>query len=421
MNMDSAFTTFLRFGVATALGFLIGLQREWDLARKDRSITAGERTTSLLSLGGALAAMLADIYDSPFILGIFLILVTIFAALGYFVMSWQNERVGITSEVAILISVMLGVLCYQGELGLAVSLGIATTVILSLKVQTDRFVKALSKKELYAALQLAVISAIVLPVLPDQALLEPPLDVLNPFNNWLMVVFISAINFLGYIFARLVGQQGIELSGLIGGLVSSTAVTLGFAERSRREHKLSRPLGIAIVISWTVMYARMLVLVWVIYRPLFNEVWLPLTISGLVGLIYSGYLILQERSSEKGNIKLKNPLDLGSAMRFGLLFTLVLVISRVAAFYFGDVGLLVSSILSGLANVNVVTLSMADLSRTGTVALDLASQAMLFAIVANLVSKGVMSIAGGHPKLRRVIIPPLILMLVTAVAMALLF
>ena len=419
--MTPAFDLFLRFSTAIALGFLIGLQRELAKATKKRSITAGERTTALLSLGGAMAAMLADIYQSPLILVTFLVLAATFALIGYFIQAWQREHIGITSEMSILIAVMIGVLCYQEELVLAIALGIATTVILSLKVETDRFVKALSRRELYAALQLAVISAIVLPVLPNRPLADPPLDVLNPFNIWLMVVFISGINFVGYVFARLVGPQGIELSGLVGGLVSSTAVTLGFSERSKREPKLARSLGVAIIFSWTVLYARMLVLVWVLDVALLRRAWLPLVISAVVGVGYSVFLVYRQRNEEKGDIKLKNPLDLASAVRFGLLFTGVLLVSRVTEFYFGDIGVLLSSMVSGLANVNAVTLSVAELSRTGAIDLDVASQALLFAIVANLLSKGGIVMIGGDRELRRVTLPGLGLMLVTAIVLVFVF
>jgi len=412
---------FLRFATATAIGFLIGLQRELAKVTKSRSILAGERTTALLSLGGAIAAMLADLYATPAILITFFILATAFALIGYFGESWQRDHIGITSEIAIIISMMIGVLCYQEELGLAVALGIATTVILSIKVETDRFVRALSRQELYAALQLAVISAIVLPVLPDQGLAEPPFDVLNPFNIWLMVVFISGINFVGYVFARVVGQQGIEISGFVGGMVSSTAVTLGFSERSKREPDLASSLGVAIIISWTVMYARLLVLVWVLDQELFLHAWMPLTISAFVGLAYSAFLYFKQRGNEKGDINLKNPLDLRSAVRFGLLFTVVLLISRVAEFYFGEVGLMLSSMISGLTNATAVTLSVSELSRTGSINVDLATQALLLAIVANLISKGGIVLVGGDRRLRRVILPGLILMLVTAGVLAFLF
>lgn len=419
--MNPSLDLLIRFATAMAIGFLIGLQREIALVTKDRSITAGERTTSLMSFGGAIAAMLSDTYSSPAILIAFMILVATFAAIGYFSESWKRERIGITSEVSMMIAVMIGALCYYNHIGLAVALGIATTVILSLKVQTDRFVRALTRKELYAALQLAVISAIVLPVLPNEGMAEPPLDVLNPFNIWLMVVFISAINFMGYVLARLIGQQGIELSGLVGGLVSSTAVTLGFTERSKSEPKLAPSFGVAIIISWTVMYARMLVLVWIINRELFKHAWLPLLLSGLVGLAYTRILVSRQQYDEKGNLQLKNPLDLSSAIRFGLLFTVVLVISRVAQFYFGDVGVMASALLTGLADVNAITLTVADLSRNGGLDLGIASQALLFAIISNTITKGGIVMFGGTKELRKVILPGLILMLVTAIIMVIFF
>jgi uncharacterized membrane protein (DUF4010 family) len=419
--MPPTFDLFLRFGTALAIGFLIGLQREFShMAGEGGSITAGERTTSLLSLGGAVSAMLADLYGSPIILIGFLVLTGVFTGIGYFSDSWKRERLGITSEIAILISVMIGALCYKGELTLAVALGIATTVILSLKVQTDAFVRALTREELFAALQLAVISAIVLPVLPNQGIGDPPFDVLNPFNAWLMVVFISGINFLGYIFARVVGQQGIELTGFIGGLVSSTAVTLGFTERSKREPDLARPFAFAIIIAWTVMFARVLVEVRVLNRELFDIVWLPVTLSGAAGLAYSAFLYFKQHSSEKGDLKLTNPLDLRSAIRFGLLFIVVLLVSRSAQLYFGETGILISSLISGLADVDAITLSVSELSRSGGLDLQIASRAILFATAANTIAKGSMVMIGGDRQLRRVVLPGLVLILTVIIISALL-
>jgi uncharacterized membrane protein (DUF4010 family) len=223
------------------------------------------------------------------------------------------------------------------------------------------------------------------------------------------------------VFARLIGQQGIELSGLVGGLVSSTAVTLGFTERSKREPELAPAFGVAIIISWTVMYARMLVLVWIINRDLFTFAWLPLLISAGVGLAYSRFLVIRQRNDEIGNLKLKNPLDLASAIRFGLLFTFVLLISRIAQFYFGNVGVLLSALFTGLADVNAITLTVADLSRNGDLNLQVAAQALLLAIVANMITKGGIVMFTGNKDLRKVILPGLILMLVTAIVMVIFF
>lgn len=413
--MESIGDLFLRFGAALAIGFLIGLQREFEHVKQEGpSITAGERTMSLLSLGGALSAMLSDMLGSPAILVGFFVLVGVFTSIGYFSDSWKLGRLGITSEIAILISVLIGALCYYGELTLAGALGIATTVVLSLKVQTDRFVAALTRRELYAALQLAVISAIILPVLPNEGIAGPPFDVLNPFNAWLMVVFISGINFVGYILARVVGQRGIGLTGFLGGLVSSTAVTLGFTERSKREPDLARPFAFAIIVAWTVMFGRILVEVWVLDRALYRHI-LPMILTmGAVALLYAVFMYYRQRSSEKGDLKLSNPLDLRSAIRFGLIFVVVLLVSRTAQIYFGDTGILISSFVSGLADVDAIALSVAGLTRSGGLSLQTGSQAVILAAAANTLSKGAIVLLGAEKQLRKVILPGMILILISA-------
>jgi uncharacterized membrane protein (DUF4010 family) len=156
-------------------------------------------------------------------------------------------------------------------------------------------------------------------------------------------------------------------------------------------------------------------------QPLFLHSWLPLTISAVVGLAYSAFLYFKQRRDEKGDIQLSNPMNLGSAVRFGLLFTGVLLVSRVTEFYFGDVGLMLSSVVSGLTNATAVTLSVTELSRRAAIGLDVATQALLLAIIANLISKGGIVIFGGDRELRRVIFPGLVLMLATAVLLMLIF
>ncbi len=210
---------FLRFGIALAIGFMIGLQREYAFREKHHDLLAGERTFALIALVGALAAMIADVFESSFaFLGV-LLLVGIFSAIAYFIDAWRGH-VGLTTEIAILITVLIGALCYWNYLALAAALGIITTVLLSVKIETDRLVSALTREDIYAALQFAVISLVILPVLPKESNLPPPFDVLSPFRIWLMVVFISGINFLGYLAIKFVGpERGIGITGLLGGLV----------------------------------------------------------------------------------------------------------------------------------------------------------------------------------------------------------
>ncbi len=412
---------FLRFGTAIAIGFLIGLQREYAHGGPDKMIIAGERTFALFSLAGALAAMVADELSSALaFFGIILIL-GLFTTMAYFA-SARSGNVGLTTEVAIVIAIGIGALCYWGYYTLAVAIGIATTVLLSIKLETDRLARALTREDVLAALQLAVISAIILPILPNESFLPPPFDMLNPFKIWLMVVFISGISFLGYVAIKIVGpEQGIGITGLLGGMVSSTAVTLSFSERSNREPDLSKPFVLAITVAWTVMFARVLIEVSVVNPALLGQVWPPIALAGLVGLLYCGYLFFAQRTAEKGDVKFSNPFDLMSAIKFGLLYALVLLISRAAQMYLGDTGLYLSSIISGLADVDAITLSMAELSRTGVLGMDQASLAIVLATMSNTLVKGSIAVIAGSSTLRKSIIPAVVMILVVGLGSAFLF
>ena len=262
-------------------------------------------------------------------------------------------------------------------------------------------------------------AAIILPILPNEAIFKPPFDVLNPYKIWLMVVFISGISFLGYVAIKIVGpQQGIGLTGLLGGLVSSTAVTLSVSERSNREPQLAKPFALAITVAWTVMFARILVEVGVINKALLGKIWLPIVVAGAIGLLYCLYLYFSQRTTEKGDIKFSNPFDLKSAIKFGLLYGLVLLISRVAQMYLGDTGIYLSSIVSGAADVDAIALSMSELSRSGGLDLDTASNAVILAAMSNTAVKGGIALFGGAVTLRKPLLPAIILMLVAGLSLA---
>jgi uncharacterized membrane protein (DUF4010 family) len=407
---------FIRFGTAIAIGFMIGLQREYAHGVSGREIIAGERTFALLSLSGFLGAMLAVELDSPLIFFGAVLVLGAYAMVGHIVDATQRDRIGITSEVSILLAVFIGALCYLGQLALAAAIGIAATVLLSLKLETDRFVRTLTREDIVAALQLAVISAIILPVLPNQAFWDAPFDVLNPFKIWLMVVFISGISFLGYVLIKFVGpKQGIGLTGLLGGLVSSTAVTLSFSERSNKEIRLAKPFALAITVAWTVMFTRILVEVGVLNRDLLGIVWLPLVAAGLVGLAYGIFLFFSQRAEESGDVEFSNPFDLGAAVKFGLLYGVVLLVARAAQINLGDTGVFLSSIVSGLADVDAITLSLAELSLSGGLELHTAARGMVLAAMSNTVVKGGIVMVGGGLALRKALLPGFLLMLATGI------
>jgi uncharacterized membrane protein (DUF4010 family) len=329
---------------------------------------------------------------------------------GY-VFKARNGHVGMTTEAAILVTVLLGGLCYWNFVGVAVAIAVVTTLLLSLKLETDRLVESLTRKDVNTALQFAIVSAIVLPVLPNQSFFPPPFDVLNPFKIWLMVVFISGISFLGYVLIKVLkGERGLGMTGFLGGLVSSTAVTLSLAQRSNKK-KISRLLGFAILLSWTVMVPRVLVQVGVLNLDLFIASWLPLAAVGLVTLGYALFLYVARPEVNSEKIVLQNPFDIMTALRFGLVYAVILLVSRAAQLFFGVQGVLLSSFLAGFSDLNAITLSLAELSRSGGLSEQVATQGLVIAASTNTLFKGLIVMQLGSPALRKVVLPGMILVL----------
>jgi len=410
---------FCRFGVALAIGFLVGLQREYAHGGGERQIFAGERTLALMGLVGCTAAMAADELSSPLPFVAIVLAMGAMITVAYFIVA-QRGGVGLTTETAALLTIIAGALCYWGYMALAVALAVATTVLLSLKMEMDVFVRRITHEDVYATLKFAVITAIVLPVLPNRSFGPPPVDVLNPYKIWLMVVFISGISFLGYVLVKVVGsRQGIGLTGLLGGMVSSTAVTLSFAQRSQREAELAKPFALAITVAWTVMFSRVLLEVAALNLALLRVLWLPIAAAATVGLAYGVYLYFSQRTDEEGEVAFSNPFELGPAIKFGLLYAVILLASKAAQMYLGNTGVYLSSIVAGLADVDAITLSMAELSRTaGGVSLITAERAIVLAAMSNTVVKGSIVLTSGAPALRRALWPGFALMLVTGVGVA---
>jgi uncharacterized membrane protein (DUF4010 family) len=259
-------------------------------------------------------------------------------------------------------------------------------------------------------------------VLPNQAYGPPPFDAFNPYKTWLMVVFISGISFLGYVLIKVVGsRRGIGLTGLLGGLVSSTAVTLSFAQRSEEQPDLARPFALAITLAWTVMFGRVLVEVAVLNRELLSELWMPMVAAMAAGLAFCVIYYFAQRTAQESDVEVSNPFELGPAIKFGLLYAAVLLVAKVAQFYFQDAGVYVASVVAGLTDVDAITLSMAELSgEPGGVLLATGARAVVLAVIANTIVKGGIALTIGSGALRRALLPPLLLMLVVSAVAGLL-
>lgn len=397
---------FYRFGIALIIGILIGLERERSKLQSSQELLAGVRTFALFGLAGCTAAMLSDLFHSPLPFVIIVFIIGGMLAVAYFVTAGKNGH-GLTTEVSAVVTVLLGALCYWQYMALAAAIGVVTTILLSFKLEMHRFAEQISSEDVYATLKFAVITTIILPVLPNESLGPAPFDVLNPHRIWLMVVLISGISFLGYVLMKVVdAQRGIGLTGLLGGLVSSTAVTMSFSERSRRHPELGRTFAFAIILAWSVMFVRVLIEVAVVNRTLLQVLWIPIAAAGVAAIVYVGLLNFAQKSSRQEQVSIANPFELSSALKFGLIYALILLISRVAALYWDDTGIYLSSALSGIADVDAITLSLSQLSsQAGGVSMQTAARAIVLATMVNTGIKAGIVVSTGAPSLRRAMLP----------------
>jgi uncharacterized membrane protein (DUF4010 family) len=388
------------FLIAMALGALIGLEREYAMMRRKFRSYAGIRTFPLIALFGALAAYFGDTISILILVASILILggLIVFA---YYSLASKRQFLGATSEIAGLIAFFIGVLCYQGELMLAVVIAIGVTILLYARSMLHQFAEKIKQKELVDTLKFIVIAFVVLPFLPNKG--YGPLEIFNPYIVWLMVVFISGISFAGYILMKWFGEKGITLAGILGGLVSSTAVTISFAERSKREKKIFRTLVLGVILANTIMFVRILIEVFVINRVLLWELILPLSILILVCGVFS-YLLWRKAKDAKGKVELSSPFTLGPALKFGAFFAVILALVKVADVYLSSKGVYLVSFISGFADVDAITVSLSQLSK-GSLGLEIARNGIILAALTNVAVKGgIAYIFGDREKFGKIIL-----------------
>jgi uncharacterized membrane protein (DUF4010 family) len=279
--------------------------------------------------------------------------------------------------------------------------------LLALRDWLHQLARRIQPADIDATLKFAIITIIVLPLVPNENYGPPPLDVLNPYKIWLMVVLISGLNFAAYLLVKVVGgDQGIGIAGLLGGLVSSTATTLGFSQRSRESGADAPALALGILLAWTVMFFRVVLMALVISRPLGGSLALALGLLCVVSLGSCVWLWQRRKSTKRGKVEAgSNPFELGTAIKFGLLFGVVVVIAKVADVYLGEAGLYLAAAVAGLTDVDAITLAMANLAQGDANQTAIAARAILIAAMANTLVKSGMTVALGSPALRRLTLP----------------
>jgi uncharacterized membrane protein (DUF4010 family) len=396
------------FAIALFIGMLVGIEREKRKTSSDPVVIGGIRTFMLLAEAGAISAWLATHVGSAWIFVGGLVAVTGLVVAGYLANAREHpESLGLTTEAAAIAVYLLGGATLFGHPEVAVGLAITTSALLAFKEPIHGLVEKIGSEDLYAGLKLLIASFIALPLLPNEAL--DPWGALNPYQLWLLVILISSLSLVGYIAVRWLGQgRGTAVTAVAGGLVSSTAVTLAFARRSREQPRGGALLAGGIVLAWVVMFARVLVEVAVVNRELLLPLAIPLAAMGAAAALAALWLLRGGSRATgpqaAGEVSLRNPFSLRSAIRFALVFAAVLLVVALMQTYFPGRGLYAVAALAGLTDVDAITLSMASCVRKGECVAQTGVVSIIIAALSNTLLKAGMVLALAAPALRRPIV-----------------
>jgi uncharacterized membrane protein (DUF4010 family) len=373
--------TWLRFGASLGIGLLIGLERERNPAAK-----AGVRTFALVALAGALAAAVDERFGAPWTLAVGLAAVAGMLVAAY-LREPPTEDPGTTTVAAAVVCYLLGGLAGLGEAALAGALGIVVTALLYFKPEIEGFSAALARAEQVSVLKFLVVTFIVLPILPDQG--YGPYQVLNPRDIWLMVVLVSGIGLASYILLRIAGERhGVLATGVLSGLLSSTAATMLYAKRSRESAAMERIALSVVPLANLVPLGRVALFAAVLAPGILPRLAPMLGAALAAGLAVAAFFMRRTAAGEVPPLPpSRNPAELGTALRFGALYAGVLVVSAWLSDLAGDYGLYAAALSSGLVDIDPITLSSLNLFADQRLAAVSAVAAIGLAYLANVVFK----------------------------------
>ena len=379
------------FLTSLAIGLLIGLERE-----RNPTAKAGLRTFAVVALLGTMVAMLADLTASPWLLPMGFVSIALLIVAAYFGNPTAEEDPGTTTEAALLMCFGLGAMNWFGYDTLAVMLGIVTTMLLYFKPELHGMTQRLSRRDLLSILQFAVLSFVILPVLPNHGF--GPDGALNPYHIWLMVVLVSGVSLAGYVALRLVGQRyGAPLLGFLGGIVSSTVTTLIYSRHGKKYEEMRQLAVLVILLANLVLLIRLSLLAAVVAPGVMSKLLPVLGVALLLGALVAGLGWRQfRRSGELPLPEIKNPTEIKASLTFGLIYASVLFLSAVLSDKIGNAGLYAVALVSGLTDVDAITLSSLQLFTLGKIQSSQVVTAIVLALNANLLFKfGIVFVVGG--------------------------
>jgi uncharacterized membrane protein (DUF4010 family) len=413
-------TVTLRLAIALAIGLIIGMERGWASRESHQGLRiAGIRSFGFVGLFGGISALLAEQFGAIVIAVAFLGL-AMMVGLSYGLTVQKSQDFGITTELTLLMTFMLGIMVGKDFAAEAVAVAVVMAALLGFKKELHRSLARLDRQELLATLQLLLIAAVVLPLLPDRNL--GPWAALNPRSIGLLVLLIAGTSYVGYFAMRLLGTRvGLLATAMLGALVSSTAVTVSFARMARRGQGNAALLGAGISLAAGTMAVRILVEVSIVNPVLLPTLVPPIALLAMVPLLAAGAIALRLKKTSAplstSEVELKNPIELGAALGYGAVLAVLFVLIRAVEAWFGNSGVYALSALSGITDVDAVSLSLAQATKVD-LPLSVATAGILIAAMVNTLVKAMLATVIGGWKLARWCASILLVSLALALAIA---
>lgn len=396
------------FGIALAVGMLIGIEREHDAREKDHAHFGGVRTFPIISLAGAVSCWLSAALGPGVFIALLAILGLMLGASAWWERKTQDEHApGLTTEVAALVTFCIGAVPFAGVGGLmfehrllltAALAGVVMT-LLAVRKPLHSLADRIKSREMYATARFVIIAAVILPLLPNRT--WDPWEAINPFWIGLFVVLICGISFAGYVAYRALGsRKGAMLTALLGGLASSTATTLSFSRRAREQDRVAL-FAVAVGLASLVTVPRVAIEAAVVNYAVVPAFAIPLGVTFAGVLAATGLLYWRAKNGDRSELemKLSNPFRLTKALQFAGIFTGVRLLTAIAQSELGDAGLYASAALAGLAELNAITLSLADIAGGENVSHASAALALSIALGTSAASKTLIATLVGGRKL----------------------
>ena len=380
--MTFQWTYELRFLIALALGFLIGLERESTKQEHRFLFLGGVRTFPIVSLFGFGSAWLYQL-GASFILPTGLLTLGALTVVAY-VAKVKAGRYGATSEISLIVTFVLGALTLLVDVWVSMAIGVVMTLLLSEKAELETYVERLDRVGFLATLKFLLVTVIILPVLPDH---EYTQFRLNPSHIWRIVILVSTVGYVGYLLSKRFGKKaGMWMSGLLGGIVSSTAVSISAGRIAQKDPDRSTSALQATLLAGSMMYLRILILIAILAPGLVSLVWWKLCALAIVGAVLAAFVgPLEHRTASNGQPELQNPFEIRPAMLFAILFVALSVFTTLVKQKLGEAGTFGLALLVGVADVDPFILS---LLRETDVAPAVISAAIILATMSNTIAKG---------------------------------